>query len=97
MRKINIEITKAQLENFSVSFQEDDKGFDNPMVSASLALLTEGGKKVSQYSISTNSWSDNKFKLPIEMIPPIFKIAEQIEIVVTKHCRESQLALNSKN
>lgn len=94
MRKINIEITKAQLESFTIGFDVNEDKIV-PEVSASLGLLTENGKKISQYSISSGKWANNKFTLPIEMFSPIMEIAEQLEVIVTKHCRENQLSLNA--
>ncbi len=92
MKKIDIQITKAALKSFSVELHDK-----KPVVSASIALLTEGGKVVTDYSISTDSWQDeNKFDLPIECIAPIVELARKLEAVVTKHCRDSQLALPAK-
>jgi hypothetical protein len=92
MKKIDIQITKAALKSFSVELQDK-----KPVVSASIALLTEGGKVVTDYSISTDSWQDeNKFELPMECIAPIVELARKLELVVTKHCRDSQLALPAK-
>lgn len=89
MKKIDIQITKAALKSFRVELNEK-----KPVVHASIALLTEGGKQITDYSISTDSWQDeNKFELPIECIAPIVKLAQQLEAIVTKHCRDSQLAL----
>lgn len=89
MKKIDIQITKAILKSFNVELKEK-----KPVVSASIALLTEGGKAITEYSISTDSWSkENEFELPVECIAPIVKLAQQLETVVTKHCRDSQLAL----
>lgn len=91
MKKLDIQITKAALKSFSVELQEK-----KPVVSASIALLTEGGKVITDYTISTSHWqSENEFELPVECIAPIIKLAEQLETVVTKHCRDSQLALSA--
>ena len=91
MRKINIEITKAQIESFSVSLDPEK---EQPQVSATIGLYTEHGKKITTYSIYTNAWSsEQKFELPLQMFNPIYEIAKQLEIVVVKHVREGQLAL----
>ena len=56
MKKLDIAITKAQLQGFTVSLNEDG----TPNVSASLALLTEGGKKITDYSASTYTYDETK-------------------------------------
>lgn len=89
MKKLEINITKAALKSFSVELKDG-----KPEVTASIALLTEGGKQITEYSIGTDSWQDdNKFELPVECVMPIVTLARQLEFVVTKHCRDSQLAL----
>lgn len=89
MKRLDIQITKAALKSFSVDLKEG-----KPEVSATIALLTEGGKQITEYSISTDSWQkDNQFDLPLECISPIVIMARQLEYIVTKHCRDSQLAL----
>ena len=89
MEKIDISITTAQLKGFQTTFNEEGL----PDVRASLGLFTEHGKEVSEYSITTNRWSENKFDLPPEMIEPIMRMAKELERIVTKHCREGQCAL----
>lgn len=89
MKKLNINITKAQIVSFSVQLKEGE-----PQVSATIALITDGGKEISQYSISTYSWQEeNKFELPVELIQPIVGIMRTLEGVVVKHCMGSQLQL----
>ena len=89
MKKLSINITKAQLTGFTVSFEEKDMS-----VSANIALLTEENKQISTFNISTDSWRDeNKFELPIAMIVPIQKIAAALEKVIIDHVREGQLKL----
>lgn len=89
MKKLDIQITKAVLKSFSVEL-EDKK----PVVSASIALLTDSGRNITDYTISTASWKkENEFELPIECIAPIIALAKALETVVTQHCRDSQLAL----
>ncbi len=88
MKKLKIEISKAQLTNFSVQFNEDG----TPKVMTTIALLTEENKHITYCMISTDSYNyDTKFDLPIEMITPIQKIAQVLENVVIDHRRDSQL------
>jgi len=90
MRKLNIEISKAQLTGFSCCFEEDG----TPNVSATIALFTDGPKHITDFQISTNSWNkESKFDLPIEMILPIQKIAGALEHVIVEHMRDGQLKL----
>lgn len=89
MKKLEINITKAALKSFSVELADE-----KPVVTASIALLTDGGKMITDYTISTESWrGDNKFELPVTCIAPIIALAKELEAVVVKHCRDSQLAL----
>ena len=94
MRKLNIEITKAQLKGFSVKFDPDK---DHPEISATIALITDHGKEITEYTIFTDCWSENqKFDLPISMFKPIFDIGQELEVICVRHCREGQLALENK-
>jgi hypothetical protein len=89
MKKLDIAITKAQLVSFDVTAEEG-----KPEVSVTLALMTEGGKQITSYSVRTNSWSDkDKIDLPIEALPHIGALARILEGVAVRHCRDSQLAL----
>lgn len=93
MKKLNIEITKAQLTGYKVDFDDED---GHPQVYATIALLTANGRKITDYTIYTDSYSDqNKFELPLGVINPIFEIGKQLEAIVTKHCKDSQLALSA--
>lgn len=92
MKKISINVTKAQILSFNVTLGED-----KPSVSASIGLFTEGGRQISEYSISTDAWNDDKkFNLPVSMIVPIMAIMEQLEGIVVKHCNNNQLQLEGK-
>lgn len=94
MRKINIEITKARLAGFTASFENDGEN-DVLQLSANLDLMTEQGEKVSSYTMNTRSYYDNKFNIPISVYEPIFKIAEELEVIVTRQCRSHHLALTA--
>lgn len=89
MKKLNIEITKAQIMSYSVQLGEN-----KPSVSATIGLFTDGGKKISDYSISTNSYNEeNKFELPLGIVSPIMDIMKELEVIVIKHCKSNQLEL----
>jgi hypothetical protein len=91
MKRLDIQITKATLTSFSVELEEG-----KPKVSATIGLLTEGGKPITTYSISTKTWNEeDQFDLPMECIGPILIIARQLEAVVVRHCRDSQKALSA--
>ena len=93
MKKLNINITKAQILSFNVELKEK-----KPEVSATIGLFTEGGKKITDYFISTSAWDDdNKFELPSNLIIPILAIMKELEVVVVNHCRNNQLLLKKKN
>lgn len=89
MKKLDINISKAQLKSYTVELAEG-----KPCVSATIELLTEGGKSITSYTVSTNAWQDkDKFNLPTEAIMPIVSLAEILEGIVVRHCRDSQLGL----
>lgn len=92
MKQLNISITKAALKSFDVSI--DDKG--KPNISATINLMTDGGKVITTYTISTNSWTEkNKFDLPLDAIEPMARLARILEGVVVRHCNDSQKGLGS--
>ena len=89
MKKIDIIITKAEISSFSVELAED-----YPRVTATIKLMTEQGKEITSYSLSSNTWQDHlKFDLPIEMITPIKEIGKQLEVIVANHCQNSMKQL----
>lgn len=91
MKKLDIQITKAALQSFSVTIDDE-----MPKVSATIALLTEGGKTITTYTISNKSWNEqDKFDLPIAAMPHLGAVARILEEVVTKHCNDSQVALTA--
>lgn len=88
MKKLDINITKAQLVSFGVELKEGQ-----PEVNVTIALLTEGGKIITTYTIYTEKWHSQKFDLPVEAMPLIGDIARILEGVAVRHCRDSQKAL----
>lgn len=88
MKKLDIAITKAQLVSFGVKLKDG-----RPEVDASIALMTEGGKQITTYSIYTDEWHSDSFELPIEAMPLIGDLARVLEAVAVRHCRDGQLAL----
>ena len=89
MRKIEIDIKRGQIKSFSVTLGEE-----YPDVSATIALFTEGGRQISEYSISTSAWNESlKFKLPPSMIAPIKEIMDDLERVAIEHCNNQILKL----
>lgn len=85
MQMINIGINNAKLQNYHIYFNDDNK----LQASATIGLYM-GTKKISEFSICTDTWDENrKFILPPKMIKPIMQIAKQIEEIVTLKCNES--------
>ncbi len=82
MQDINININKARIQSIMVEFPDDD---GLPQVTATIALLS-GTKPVSTFSISTQGWRGQKFDLPAGMVPPIIRLAQEMERVVTSQC-----------
>ena len=93
MKKIDIRITKAAIHSFSITLHEDDNKI--PDVSATVNCYASNNKKITDYSVSTQTWTDNPFELPPGMIAPILKIAEELEnIVIQKANAELKLLSN---
>lgn len=89
MKKLDINITKAQLKSYTVELKEG-----KPTINATIELLTAGGMSVTTYTVYTDSWSDkNKFELPLAAISPIVELAKVLEDAVVAKCRDSQMAL----
>lgn len=85
MKEIKINISKAVIHSFTVTLKDN-----LPVVSVSVRLLTEGGKAIADYGISSESWTpETKFDLPAEMVFPILEIAEQLEKIVVAHCQSA--------
>lgn len=88
MKKLDISISKAQLMGFEIKLE---KG--KPVVSASIALMTDGGKIITSYSAGTEGWRSDPLDLSINALPLIGELARMLEGAVVRHCRDSQLAL----
>lgn len=89
MQDLNINIRMARIEGFSVTLAQD-----RPEVMATISLLTEGGRKITSYSIGSEHWEQAlKFPLPHEIVGPILDIARILERVVTDHAQSSAARL----
>lgn len=89
MKKLSIEITKAQIVSFSVTTKKD-----KPALCATIALMTAGGKIITTYSVDSESWDEkDKVDIPINALPLIGDLARILEEVVVKHCKLGQKAL----
>lgn len=89
MKKLNIEITKAQLTAFTVQLKES-----GPEVHATIGLFTDGGKKITDYTIYSHYYnSEQEFDLPVTAIKPIRDIMDILERVVVEHCNSHVMAL----
>lgn len=88
MKKLDIAITKAQLMSFEVTV-DDGK----PVVSVTLSLMTEGGKKITHYSIDNRDWRENPLEIPVSVLPLIGDLARALEGSAVRNCKDSQLAL----
>ena len=89
MKKLNIEITQAKLVSFAVQLKEDE-----PVVSATISLMTAGGKEITDYTIYSKYYNkDQQFDLPMTAIMPIRKIMDILEAAVVKHCNSNVAAL----
>ena len=64
MRTIDINISWAKLESFSVNFLDNEL----PRIDATMWLYTRSGKRISEYRISTKDYYGNE---TIELSPEI--------------------------
>ena len=88
MNNIDIQITKAQLKDYTVTMSDG-----LPQISARIALFTANDKEISTFSISTeNYYQTTRFDIPIEMMQPITDIAKRLENITTAICNR-ELAL----
>ena len=88
-KKIDIQISYGKLEQFTIYISDD-----LPKLSATIGLYTNGGAKITSFSVDTRSYyGDNQIDLPMGIDREILKIAEEIEIATIRKCREGQLAL----
>lgn len=90
MKKLQINITKAQLTSFEVKL-EDGK----PVVNVTIALLNEMNEVITSYTIFSDEWHSKKFDLPIEAMPLIGSLATIFEGVAVRHCQAGQKALSA--
>lgn len=91
VKKLDIAITKATLQSYTVELKEG-----KPTISATIELMTEGGMSVTTYRVATDAWEKkDQFELPMSAIPPIVELAEILEGVVVRHCRDRQQALTA--
>lgn len=90
MKKIDIQINQAKIKSFEVTFNEDEK-LD---VSARIGLFA-GSKEISSFTLSTQSWQGKEFELPLSVIRPINKIAEDLETILIRECSNALGQLTS--
>lgn len=91
MKKLDVQITKAEIESFAVEFKSD-----LPEVTATVALFTSNDKKVTTFTISSGRWSQVKFDVPVGMIPAIKDIGNQLEAIVTIECNKQMIMIENK-
>ena len=91
MRKLNIEITNAKILGYEVTFNEEGE----PMVRATIGLCTAGGKQIASYTVSNKQYygQGEPFNLTTDIAVPILGVAQELERIITKHCRDDQKAL----
>ena len=93
MKKIDIKITNAAITSFTVQLNES-----KPEISATIKLMTKGGKEITTYTVSTCHWQDaNKIRVPDDILIPIVQIADKLEEIVTGHCKNQNKQLKAGN
>ena len=80
LHKIDISITKARITGIAFTMREDDAGV--PHVGVGLALLSVGGNKVTEVTLSTNGWQEgSKLKqaeIPVEVYDHLAHIVKAL-------------------
>jgi uncharacterized membrane protein len=61
MKKIDVQITKGEIESFSVTLKDGQ-----PTVTATVGLFTSNSKKITTFQISTETYYGAQFELPTE-------------------------------
>jgi hypothetical protein len=90
MKQLDISITKAQLEGFTLVLGE------TPTISATIGLYTNGGKKITTYTANTNAWDDSKkLKVAPKAHMYLAQASKLIEAAIVQHCVDSQGALGT--
>jgi hypothetical protein len=94
MKKIDIQINQAKIISYKVAFKDKDL----PDVTATIGLFA-GGKQISTFDLSTESWQDKVFELPTGIIEPIKNIASELETILIRECSSAigQLSSGSFN
>lgn len=90
MKTIDIQINQAKIIGYDVCFNEDGL----PDLTATIGLFS-GNKQISTFSLSTKSWNDKVFELPVTVINPIKKIAEELETILIRECSSALGQLKS--
>ena len=83
MKKIKIEINQAKILSYEIDMDEK-----YPEVSATIGLYA-GEKLISKFTLSTKSWQEVKFDLPIKLIEPIKELANNLETILILKCSQS--------
>lgn len=82
MKKIEINISYAKIESFSVNLESNI-----PTISATVWLFTANEKKISTYTVSNRKyyWEDVEF--PPEIFDGLYRMIDIIERIVTNNAK----------
>jgi hypothetical protein len=83
MKKIDININKAELQRVTLVYQE--KKLE---VTASINLYA-GDKKITSFEIGTESWRDDNFNVPPSCIISATSIRQALEPIIVAKCLAS--------
>lgn len=91
MKKIDINISYAKIESFSVNLESDI-----PTISATVGLFTENEKKISTYTVTNRKyyWEDVEF--PPEIFDGLYRMLDIIERIVTNNAKSKIWLLSWK-
>lgn len=97
MKHIDINLSSARLESFSV-----DLNADVPEITATIGLLTPGLNKIATFCVSTKAYysDDTRFDMPLQLIEPIKYIGNELERIlaamVMRTCKQLTAPVRKK-
>lgn len=91
MKKIEINISHAKIESFSVNLESDI-----PTISATVGLFTANEKKISTYTVTNRRYYWEEAEFPPEVFDGLYRMLDIIERVVTNNAKSKIGLLSAK-
>lgn len=91
MKKIEINISHAKIEGFSVSMETEI-----PRIAATIWLYTQNEKKISTYTVTNQRYYWEEIEFPPEIFDGLYRILDVIEWTVTRNAQSKIWLLPAK-